>query len=384
MTHSSPSGAQALDALGFRPVINACGIYTDLGGSRLSSLVWEAMSAANASFASLPDLLDRSGEVLAATIGVPAARVVPGASAGIALAIAACLTRGDGARMEALPEVIGVPDAVVLQRAHRYKYARCVTPAGGRIVEVGDERGTAESELTEALRGGATAILHPAHLDGVGTSLPLDAVVAIAHRHDVPVVVDAAYMSFPTDLFGAYTRRGADLTVFSAKYYWGPNAGGFVCGDADLVDAVRAVDFTGYESGRFLTFGRIFKHDRATVVATVVAAQEWLAIDHEARLRGYEERANAIVAAIGASVDAAPRSFTLDERIVDEPVNCVVLTLATTDAASALEATLAGAPTPVLCIPDGNQVVVCLETVDAADDAVIVNSIITTMEAKDE
>ena len=87
-----------------RPVINAAGIYTDLGGSVLSPTVRAAVHEVNGTFASMTELLDRSGERLADLLGVEAARVVPGASSGIALSVGACMTRADGRLMEQLPD----------------------------------------------------------------------------------------------------------------------------------------------------------------------------------------------------------------------------------------------------------------------------------------
>ena len=68
-----------------RPVINACGIYTDLGGSVFSPGVRQAMHEVNRSFVRMVDLLDRAGEMLASLLSAEAARVVPGASAAITL-----------------------------------------------------------------------------------------------------------------------------------------------------------------------------------------------------------------------------------------------------------------------------------------------------------
>ena len=85
-------------SLGVRRVINACGIYTDLGGSVLSGAAWAAAVEANATWAAMDELLDASGARIAALCGCEAARVVPGASAGIALALGACVARGDGRR----------------------------------------------------------------------------------------------------------------------------------------------------------------------------------------------------------------------------------------------------------------------------------------------
>jgi L-seryl-tRNA(Ser) seleniumtransferase len=106
-------------ALGVRRVINACGIYTDLGGSSLSPAVWDAAREANETWASMDELLARSGERIAALCGAEAARVVPGASAGIALSVAACIARGSGEVAEALPHVEAV---VLVQRAHAETY----------------------------------------------------------------------------------------------------------------------------------------------------------------------------------------------------------------------------------------------------------------------
>ena len=85
--------------LGVRRVVNACGIYTDLGGSVLSPSVWAAAAARRTrSWASMDELLDAPARGSAALCGAPAARVVPGASAGIALASARASRRGDGRR----------------------------------------------------------------------------------------------------------------------------------------------------------------------------------------------------------------------------------------------------------------------------------------------
>ena len=262
-------------SLGVRRVVNACGIYTDLGGSSLSPGVWAAAAEANATWASMDELLTSSGERIAALIGCEAARVVPGASAGIALSVAACIARGDGAVMEALPLV----DARVYVQ-HSWKYARPAALAGARAVST--------------LDSSVAAVLHAAHLDGAGE--PLSAVAPRARELGAGVVVDAAYLSYPVSELARWTCD-ADLCCFSAKYFWGPNGGGFVAGRREAVSWLAELDFTGYESGRWRTFGRAWKLDRATVVATLAALEEWMAMDHAARWEGYA----ALAARPGAS-----------------------------------------------------------------------------------
>jgi seryl-tRNA(Sec) selenium transferase len=336
------------EALGVRRVVNACGIYTDLGGSVLSPKVWAAAAEANATWAAMDELLDAAGARVAALCGCEAARVVPGASAGIALSVGACIARGDGPRSEALPRVEAV---VWMQRGHEYKYSRCAALAGARVEWVDD--------IVAALSSGTppAAILHPAHLDDVAVGL--DELAAPARAAGVPIVVDAAFLSFPMSELKRWATA-ADLACFSAKYFSGPNGGGFVAGRAGPVADVAMLDFTGYETGSWRTFGRAFKLDRAAVVATVAALEEWLELDHVVRVAGYATVAEALATRCerlpGARVER--KQFTLDERLVDGPINAV---LVRGGDPVALEAGLAAGNPSIRSITEGDALVFCTE-----------------------
>jgi D-glucosaminate-6-phosphate ammonia-lyase len=347
------------DALGVRRVVNACGIYTDLGGSVLGPAAWAAAEEANATWAAMDELLDSSGARIAGLCGAEAARVVPGASAGIALAVGAAIARGDGAAMEALPHT----DAVVLmQRGHEYKYARCATLAGARVEWTDD--------ILAALDGEADAILHPAHLDGVAGTVALEALAPLARAAGINVVVDAAYQSFPLSELVRWATAG-DAACFSAKYFWGPNGGGFIAGRAHYVDDITALDFTGYESGQWRTFGRAFKLDRATVAATVAALEAWMVADHDARLAGYAGVAQALAARCaelpGARVEL--KQFTLDEQLVDGPVNAV---LVRGRPAARLAAALAAGDPSIRAMAYDDALVLCTEAVTGDEPGEIV------------
>jgi D-glucosaminate-6-phosphate ammonia-lyase len=308
-----------------RSVINACGIYTDLGGSVFSPRVWQAMQEINDSFVSMVDLLDRSGEMLASLLGAEAARVLTGASAAITLGTAACIAGRDGHAWEQLPDTTGLKNEVIIQKAHRYKYDRMARIAGGRLVEVGSEKGTTLPQLEQAFGSQTAMVLFPAHLEGKPGTLSLQELSRVAHRRGVPVLVDAAYMNYPTPVMSIFLPGGADLVCFSAKYFWGPNSSGFICGRRDLIEAVAGIDFTRYESGEYLTFGRPWKMDRHTIVATIVALEEWLAMDHEARWAGYREKVGAMRSLLSdiPGIRIEPKYFTMDERLLNDPVNCM-------------------------------------------------------------
>jgi len=363
------SAAEVYERLGVRPVVNAAGIYTDLGGSVLSPSVRDAVQAVNGTFASMTELLDRTGERLADLLGVEAARVVPGASSGIALSVGACMTRSDGRLMEQLPDTSGMRSGVLIQRNQRYKYDRCARMTGASLVEC-DPDG-----IDAALAGDIACVLYPAHLEGVPGALSLAEVAKRAHARDVPVVVDAAYMSYPTELIASYGAQGADLTTFSAKYFWGPNAGGFVYGTSELIDAVAKIDFTRFESGPHLIFGRAFKMDRSAVVGTVLALEDWFAMDHDARWLSYRTRGERLAAEIGAGASLA--QFTLDERLIPDPPNSLVVEVGGRENELA-DALAAGNPS-VVCVPMDGKLVFCLETVAEDDDALLLERITSVL-----
>ncbi|MGH9323919.1 MAG: hypothetical protein ACRD21_10180 [Vicinamibacteria bacterium] len=314
------------DRWGTPSVINGKGVYTDLGGAYLSPKVWAAMTEANKHSVDMVSLLESTGRRIAELVGLESAWVVPGASAAIALATAACLTRGDGAAIERLPDTAGLEAEVVIQSAHRYKYLRMARLAGARIRYAGSDEGTTRGELERVLDGESVSMLFfVGHLDGRGGSLPLSEAAAIARSRGIPTFVDAAFLNYPPAEMRRFTDEGADLVCFSAKYWYGPNCGGFVGGRRDLVELISKVDFTRYESGPVLRFGRAFKLDRFSLVGTVVALEEWFTMNHEARWAGYARAVDVIAKAIRnvEGVTAEPLFFTMEESLDAKPVNCL-------------------------------------------------------------
>jgi L-seryl-tRNA(Ser) seleniumtransferase len=278
------------EQLGVRPVINARGNNTVLGGSTPSPRVHQAMLEAERYYVEMQQLLERSGEAIAELLGCEAAYVTPGAAAALALGSAACITGADLAKVARLPDTSGMKHTVLIQAGHRYHYEHAVTVPGAELVEVGNSA----SDLEAALGGDVSAVMYPAHFDNVPGTLSLRETVDIAHAHGVPVLVDAAGRVYPLDKFRAYAQ-GADLVAFGAKYVGALNASGILCGRKDLVAAAVTNSFIGFETVSWgKTFGRPLKLDRQTVVAVVAALQEWMETDHDQRLANYERRLKAI------------------------------------------------------------------------------------------
>ena len=281
------------EQVGTRPVVNAKGIYTDLGGAIVSPGVWSAMKEANEHAVEMTPLLEAAGRHIAERVGAQAAWVTPGASAAIALATAACMCGRDTGAMERLPDTSGLRDRVVVQRGQRTRYARLCWMTGARLVEVDG------GELPAVLDPDRVAcVFFPGHLDGLAGTRRFGEVSRLARARGIPTLVDAAFLNYPPQAMRRWCDLGADLVCFSAKYFYGPSGGGFVCGRAELVEAVAGVDFTGFESAAYLAFGRPFKLDRHTVVGTVLALEEWYEMDHGARFATYADAVETIRAAL--------------------------------------------------------------------------------------
>ena len=86
------------DQLGLRRVVNAAGKLTMLGASTQSAGVRAAMMEGAQNFVDLAELMTIADRRIAQATGAEGGFVTSCAAAGIAIATAACVTRGDPAR----------------------------------------------------------------------------------------------------------------------------------------------------------------------------------------------------------------------------------------------------------------------------------------------
>jgi seryl-tRNA(Sec) selenium transferase len=225
------------DDLGVRTLINARGCATLAGGTLMEPEVVAAMAAAAESFVRIGDLQEVASRRIAALTGAEAGYVTSGAAAGLTLGAAAMLARLDPDLMERLPATGDAPAEIVVQANHRNPYDHLVRASGARLVEFGDAGGATLAAM-EAAIGPATAgaFFHgQAEADG----LSIDDFVVTAHRHGLPVLVDASMNLPPRSNLRRFVAAGADLVAFSGgKTIRGPQASGFLAGRADLLVSV--------------------------------------------------------------------------------------------------------------------------------------------------
>jgi L-seryl-tRNA(Ser) seleniumtransferase len=284
---------------GLRRVINAAGTLTKVGGSISPPEVFKDMEDASKSFVQIPKLQLWAGRAIAEATGAEAGLPTAGSSNSILLAAAACIMRNtelegyDPSNQETWTNLIqklplqtnGLKTEFIVQKSNRNVYDHAVECAGGRFVEVGTEDGATEEELEKAFNPQKTAAYYISDRSR-GGHLPLAKVAKIAHKHGVPVVIDAASELPPKKNLKRYIEKGADLVIISGgKFISGPNNSGILAGRKDLIKLahLQAYPFHG--------IGRSSKMCRETIVGFVTALKKYLELDEEPLFDVWEEKA---------------------------------------------------------------------------------------------
>jgi L-seryl-tRNA(Ser) seleniumtransferase len=242
----------------------------------------------------MEELLKKSGQIIADLLGAEAALVTSGCFAALVQGAAGIMTGKDPAKIAQLPDATGLKNEFLIQKPTRYHYDRCVSVPGGRLVEVGEAQGCTAEQLEDAIGPNTAGILYLAAAEGSAGTVSLAETAGVARRHGIALLVDAAAVIFPIERLKGLPKSGADLICFGAKYFGSTNSTGILCGRRDLVDAASLNGFVAYETEDNHAIGRGYKVDRQEVVATVVALQEWLAMDHTGRFRIQEQRIQTI------------------------------------------------------------------------------------------
>lgn len=278
--------------LGLQEIIVATGNFTELGGSLMPAEVLEAMQEAARSFVSLPALHEKAGQVIADVTGAEAGYVTSGAAAGLVLATAACMTGSNPAAIQQLPDTAGLKNEVVIHKSHSSHYNRMLRMTGARVREVGyATHRTLPWQLESALNERTAAIVYLVSQILVSrTALPLPEVLRIARAKNVPVIVDAANELPPVGNLRKFVAMGADLVVFSGgKDLQGPQSTGIICGRRDLIAACALNGAPNHAIGRPMKVGK------EEIVGLLAALKRYVALDHQARLAGWERKVSLIV-----------------------------------------------------------------------------------------
>lgn len=293
-------------SLKLRPVINVSGTMTALGASIVVPDAVEAVSAILSEFVEMGDLHRRASAVIAELTGAEAGFVTASCSAGITLAVAACMTGPDLAAIERLPDATGLKDEVLIQSGHMVSYGapveQAIRLAGAKVVPVGQATSAYAYQLAGAVtERTAAAVYVVSHHVVDYAQIPLKIFCDVCHARGVPVIVDAAS---EYDLTG-FLADGADLVLYSGHKFLGGPTSGIVAGAKERVRDT-------YLQNRGI--GRGMKVGKEGIVGALAALQAWKSRDHEG-IRARERRA------LDAWVDVLDGRPGVTATIVPDPTN---------------------------------------------------------------
>lgn len=215
------------EELKVKPVINCAGKMTYLGSSVLSEEVIRAMAEAGRSYVSIDDLMDAAGNKAAELCSAEDAMITCGASNGIIAAVAGVITGGNMLLVEQIPNPRTQKRKIIIQMGHMIHFGapirQMIELGGGIPEEVGTVSKTLPYHIEDSIDQETAGILYVQSHHAVQTDMvPLNKVIEIASRHQIPVIVDAA----AEEDMRKYTEAGADLVIYSgAKAFEGPTSG---------------------------------------------------------------------------------------------------------------------------------------------------------------
>jgi len=289
------------DRLGVTKVINGAATLTRLGGSLMPPQVLEAMAEAARHFVDIQELQVKVGQQIAEWTHNEAAYVSCGAAAGLALSAAACIAGMDPDKRARLPYSEGMANQVIVHKQNRVGYDFAMRQAGARLVEIGDagrtsgEGETTGADLEAAITDKTAALLYFYNVNRMGGLVPLQQGIEIAHRHNVPVIVDAAAQIPPVENLWRFTQMGADLALFSGgKGLRGPQSSGLILGRRDLIEACA------FHACPNAFIGRPMKVGKEEMVGLMTAVRWYLDQDHEALMSRYEAQVRYAIDVLGA------------------------------------------------------------------------------------
>ena len=282
MATSERDPAEVYRQLGVKPIINAAGSVTRYGGTRTRPEVLEVMTDAATVLVEIDELNRKAGEVIAGITGAEAGFVCSGAAGGLVLQAIACISGTDPVKMHRLPDTREMKNEIIIQNMHRFPYDQAYRAAGGVLVGIGDGKNCRPWELEGAINERTAAIAYLCAPFTSRRALPLSEVCEIAHKHQVPVIVDAASMLPPRLNLHRYLQDGADMVVFSGgKGVRGPQGSGILCGRRDLIEAAAA----SANPNQFMA--RPMKVAKEEIVGLLTALKMFVEEDEEEEMRRY-------------------------------------------------------------------------------------------------
>jgi L-seryl-tRNA(Ser) seleniumtransferase len=268
-----------------RPIVNAMGTMTSLGGSRMSPTVIQAMAHASRSFVDINGLFAAAGEKVAQLCKAPddfSAQICTGAAASLALAAAACMTLNepDESSLLLLPDRADQLHRrlILVDGGSDTRWEQAIKSVGCIVHRLGAAGSpmTADDLASAPWDRAAAFFYFAGGLPAEGTpgcsALKFSFLVSLCQDKSIPLVVDAAAQLPPRSNLWRWTSAGADVCVFSGgKSIGGPQGTGILLARKDIIARVRRLASPNED-----TVGRPLKVAKECVAGLVAALEDFV------------------------------------------------------------------------------------------------------------
>ncbi|MTI18203.1 hypothetical protein E1162_13230 [Rhodobacteraceae bacterium RKSG542] len=301
--------ANIYDELGLRPLINAAGTYTAIGGSRMSPATLEAIRQAASQHIEIRQLQKVVHAKLAELTRNEAAFVCNGAASGLYLATATAVARKLGKPAYYLEAEEIAQSEVIIFGAHRNPYDFAVKQFGAKIRQIGYPNiilPLTPLDLQQAINDRTAAVFFFAGEGGwmAPGGLSFEDTQNICSERAVPLIVDCAAQIPPIENLWRYTQAGADAAIFSGgKDLKGPQSSGLIVGIQEFVGAIQEVGFPNYG------FGRMLKTGREEIIGLYHAVKEAVELNWDARNEWAEEQIRLLAAGLEGTCFSVSRCY---------------------------------------------------------------------------
>ncbi|MEI3524862.1 MAG: aminotransferase class V-fold PLP-dependent enzyme [Eubacteriales bacterium] len=264
------------EEIGLPRVINASGRVTVLGVSTISDKVAKAAVAGGQSYVVVEDLLDKAGEIISRYTGGEDSCPTVCASAAIALSVAGMISKGKKTIMDRLPDSTGLANEIILQKGHVINFNAPIETmlrlGGGVPVEAGCATEVVVEDVEELINEKTVALLYvKSHHCVQKGMLDLPTMIDIAHRHNLPLMVDAA----AEEDFRKYIAMGADLVCYSGAKALEATTSGFVTGKKELISYIKK---------QYHGVGRAMKVGKEAIMGLLAALEQYENKDKKAEV----------------------------------------------------------------------------------------------------
>jgi uncharacterized pyridoxal phosphate-dependent enzyme len=275
------------EELGVTTVINCEGTMTMLGGSLPHPELESVMTMAGRHFVSIPELEVAAGKRIAEMLKLPegyTTLVTSGAAAAMQSGLAGILTGGKEPLIQQLPDLAGMKSEVIIQKTHRNPFDHQLRSTGIKLIEI-ETRDQLRAAVNER-----TAMMHFTNFANAAGQIKVDEWPRLAKQYNLPCMNDAAADTPPVSHLWDYTNMGYDLVTFSGgKAIRGPQCAGLLIGRKDMV-ANALLNNSPHED----TLGRSQKVGKEEILGMVKALELFLAEDHEALAKEWQDRLEGI------------------------------------------------------------------------------------------